>query len=86
MRLRPRPGLGSGSVAVGQWGAAQDHLASLPLPLTCFLGVLLAPGVPGPLLSCPQLLQTCWGSVHARELLRRVPGESTGDPWEPGCE
>lgn len=78
MRLRPRPGQGSGSVAVGQWGAAQDHLASLPLPLTCFLGVLLAPGVPGPLLPCPQLLQTCWGSVHARELLRRVPGESMG--------
>lgn len=43
--------------------------------LTWSLLAFPAPGVPGHLLLCPQLLSACGGPVLPRGLLRALPGE-----------
>lgn len=60
--------------------------------LTWSLLAFPAPGVPGHLLLCPQLLSARGGPVLPRGLLRALPGESMGGShvrveghWEPAC-
>ena len=88
----------------GQVGSARpapgDQAGPRPPPprrsgrctLTWSLLAFPAPGMPGLLLPCPQLLAACGGPVHPRGLLRTLPGEGmggsgvrVGGTWEPAC-